>query len=940
MLKLDPTNTELVAQKQEILNQRLKATTEELELLKQHQKDVSESGQKLTEEQQKKYRALQREIIKLTEELKTSQTQASKWTKAGQAIEEYGTKIQNLGNKIDSVGNKLTTRLTLPLVALGVAGVQSAASQEAAMQQVELIYGDASDAIKNFAENTAIAYNISTSDAYKYAQIYGNLIQSITDDEEENALYTQQLLKASSVIASATGRTMEDVMDRIRSGLLGNTEAIEDLGVNVNVSLLESTDAFRKFAGDKSWEQLDFQTQQQIRLFGILEQTTKKYGEEVNKNTSSDIQRLTAKFKNLTSNLSKKLLPIADKLIDKAEDFLGSLEDLDDEQIDNIINIGLMVAAAGPLVKILGTVISTVGGAAKGIGIFSQAIAVATNKTTSNVTSVNNLAKAFEAIASPMGIFSTLLIGSVGIGIALSEEQDAYAVAIENSKKQLEDATEAQQEFRKEQDEILNSSLTEADNIQKLSDELKGLVDANGKVKEGYEGRVNFILNELNEALGTEYKLNGNIIESYDEIADSIDTVIQKKRAQAVLENEEAKYNEAMDKRTEAYNDMIAKEEELAKAKEKVAEAEENLANADDRFLATSKETYKQQLNFAKGFQKQAEDNLNSSKAIYKTYLEDIANYENDYEIVLSGNTEKINDLINSRTYTYQQNSEDIGEAINHNIQQVQYELEQYKLAREEDLKHQDKVNAEKNQKQIEASETQLETLTQQLLDMTSTTEELTPQQIEAWKNLATGSYDIYRKTIDKMPKEMRDKIEQITQIVSNDTNVIDAIKELAKNSEDAFDNNVNAQESGENFVQGIEKGVNNKSSNLISRIATLGKNMVKSLNQSLDEHSPSKISEESGENFVQGTINGLKSKEKEVLNLINKLGSNLVNKFNKSFNEVSLNTGFANAKLNSRVIDSTRTIFTTPTLNIYTQGEVNIRKIADEVNRIFGSQY
>ena len=414
LLKLDPTNTELVTQKQKILAQNIEETSEKLKLLKETQQKADEAIANGTEISDANYRNLQREIINTENKLKDLKVEASNWTTAGRAIEEYGTKIQNLGNKIDSIGNKLTTRLTLPLVALGVAGVQSAASQEAAMQQVELIYGDASDAIKNFAENTAISYNMSTQDAYKYSQIYGNLIQSITDDEEENALYTQQLLKASSVIASATGRTMEDVMDRIRSGLLGNTEAIEDLGVNVNVSLLESTDAFRKFAGDKSWEQLDFQTQQQIRLFGILEQTTKKYGDEVNKNTSSDIQRLTAKFKNLTSNLSKKLLPIADKLIDKAEDFLDRLEDLDDEQLDNIINIGLMVAAAGPLIKILGTVISAVGGAAKGIGLFSQAIAVATNKTTSNVTSVNNLAKALSALTSPVGLITADEVNMAG----------------------------------------------------------------------------------------------------------------------------------------------------------------------------------------------------------------------------------------------------------------------------------------------------------------------------------------------------------------------------------------------------------------------------------------------------------------------------------------------------------------------------------------------
>ena len=86
-------------------------------------------------------------------------------------------------------------------------------------------------------------------------------------------------------------------------------KAIEDLGVNVNVALLETTDAFKQIAGDKSWEQLTFQEQQQIRLLGILEQTSKKYGDEVQKNTASSIQKLTARTKNLTSSLGKKLLP-------------------------------------------------------------------------------------------------------------------------------------------------------------------------------------------------------------------------------------------------------------------------------------------------------------------------------------------------------------------------------------------------------------------------------------------------------------------------------------------------------------------------------------------------------------------------------------------------------------------------------------------------------
>lgn len=945
LLKLDPKNTELLTQKQELLSDEITLTSQKLEELKKHQEEVKNSGATLTEEQEKNYRALQREIINTENKLKKLKVEASNWTTAGKAIEEVGTKIENVGTKIDSLGNKLTTRVTAPLIALGVVGVKSAAEQEAAMQQVELIYGNASDSIKDFAENTAISYNMSTKEAYKYSQIYGNLIQSITDDEEENALYTQQLLKASSVIASATGRTMEDVMDRIRSGLLGNTEAIEDLGVNVNVSLLESTDAFKKFAGDKSWEQLDFQTQQQIRLFGILEQTTKKYGDEVNENTSSNIQRLTAKFNNLTSKLSKKLLPIADKLIDKADDFLDSLENLDDEQMENIINIGLMVAAAGPLIKIVGTVTKTVGGATKGIGLFSQAIAVATNKTTSDVTAVNNLAKSFTALTSPMGIVLATMAGAVGVGLVLSKEQYAYVNSINESTKKMQEAIETQNQFRQEQDKILNTSLTEADNIQKLSDELQTLVDKNGKVKDGYEDRTDFILNELNSALGTEYELNGDLIESYDELVKSIDTLIQKERVNAILENDKAKYDEAINNRTAAYDDMIAKEEELATAKQKVLDAQKLVDNFDySKGNASLKAYYDKQLEVAKHMQTEAENNLNNSKNLYQNYLNDIATYENDYEIALSGNTEKINELISSRTYTYQQSSTDIGETINHNIQQVQYEVEQYKIAYEQDLKNEDEYNAQKNQKQIEAGEVQLKNLAQQLMDMTSTTEELTPQQIEAWKNLATGSYDIYKEYVNKMTPEMQGEIQNITGVIINDKTVKEATKDLAEDAEQGFNDNVDGAKWGSDLTEEISNSMTNSQSKswIQGAAETVAGWISNFLHFSVPDKGPLSDMDKSMPDMIDLMAKGIYSNEYKLVNAANKLAKDLNNKL-----KITGNTSLANLErmqngIISRTIDNTKTIFTTPQIvfNVQELDETKLEQCFNYINRKFGSQY
>src|SRR5690606_17319281 len=71
----------------------------------------------------------------------------------------------------------------------------------------------------------------------------------------------------------------------------------------------------RKFAGDKSWSQLTFQQQQQIRLAAILEQTYKRYGNQVQQNVMTKQERLLAQLKNIKLHLSQAFLPIWDTIL-------------------------------------------------------------------------------------------------------------------------------------------------------------------------------------------------------------------------------------------------------------------------------------------------------------------------------------------------------------------------------------------------------------------------------------------------------------------------------------------------------------------------------------------------------------------------------------------------------------------------------------------------
>lgn len=200
--------------------------------------------------------------------------------------------------------------ITLGIGKALMSSIKSAMRVESAIQQITRTMGESTNQFLKWSKANALAFNMSQSDVMNYGAIFSNLVSTFSSGTKETLQYTTDLLKASSIIASGTGRTMEDVMERIRSGLLGNTEAIEDLGVNVNVAMLQSTEAFKRFANGKSWDQLSFQTQQQIRLMAILEQTSNKFGGEVFSNTNSSLQQFVAVLKDVALNIGNAFLPI------------------------------------------------------------------------------------------------------------------------------------------------------------------------------------------------------------------------------------------------------------------------------------------------------------------------------------------------------------------------------------------------------------------------------------------------------------------------------------------------------------------------------------------------------------------------------------------------------------------------------------------------------
>ena len=212
-----------------------------------------------------------------------------------------------ISKTMSTVGKILGTRAVGKLIK---DSTSVAMSVESAMDNINRNMGNSAKVFQNWVNEQTKALGMGKAEAYKYGSTFSNLLGSFQKDSAETANSTQELMKATAIISSKTGRTYEDTANRIRSGMLGSTEAIEDLGVYTQVSMLESTEAFKKFAGNKSWAQLDFQTQQQIRLAAILEQTYARYGDTLADTTQTRQAQFVASLKNIQLSLGQAFLPI------------------------------------------------------------------------------------------------------------------------------------------------------------------------------------------------------------------------------------------------------------------------------------------------------------------------------------------------------------------------------------------------------------------------------------------------------------------------------------------------------------------------------------------------------------------------------------------------------------------------------------------------------
>lgn len=257
--------------------------------------------------------------------------------------------------------------------AFGVKAFNAASDANEALNKTRVVFGDASKTIEDFADTAADSFGISEAAALEIGSTFGNLFTNMGIGEQAAADMSEKVLTLGSDLASFNNIVPEEALERLRSGLVGETEPLKQMGILLNEAAIKAQLA--KDGNDGLTGSALEAAKVQARYALILEQTGKAQGDfaRTAEDPANALRRLQAKFQDVAAAAGQALLPAVGKifnvlggLIEKVAPVLGELA-------------SSLAAAVLPIIEPLGEALGELGEAlvpvAKLLGRMLEALA-------------------------------------------------------------------------------------------------------------------------------------------------------------------------------------------------------------------------------------------------------------------------------------------------------------------------------------------------------------------------------------------------------------------------------------------------------------------------------------------------------------------------------------------------------------------------------------
>ena len=303
---------------------------------------------------------------------------------------------------------------------------------------------------------------------------------------------------------------------------------------------------------------------------GLIKLLPKKMQQPAKKALDSLKQTFSSGLGSL-SGVTKKELEIIGKLFAKLADHMDTVAPV---VISLVAAFKTFQMVQGPV----GTVVSVL--------IKLQSVSSETGLAVSALNAIMSanpavlIAGAIAALVGGLALYATTVNQADAEQEAFNAKMDELGSNIESNQRSLDNLKESM--------ENTGSSIeASVAPVEKWKEGLNDAFDSTGKVKEGCEDTANYILNQLNEAMGTSYSLttdgfiqnNEGVKQSLEEVNQSIDEYIQSLKQKAVQEATTTQYTEAIQNQSEAQKNLTDAQKAYNDALNEYAQAQKDWSN-------------------------------------------------------------------------------------------------------------------------------------------------------------------------------------------------------------------------------------------------------------------------------------------------------------------------------------------------------------------------
>lgn len=639
LLKLDPSNVELLRQKHDLLEKAIGDTKTRQEELQKALEQAKGAGD--TEENRRQQDLLQRELIETQQSLQKYESEMAETENVTRGASDA---MKDSADSASTFGDTLKAKLT------GEAVISAVKKLGSAMKGLALDAAALSDEIATQSQVTGL----STDTLQEYAYM-----ADLVDVEVGTITGSMAKLTKSMSSASKGSGDAYDAFKRLGvsatnldGSLRSNEDVFNDL-VDALGGIRNETerDAIAMTLFGKSAKELN-------PLINAGSKQLKAYAQEAhdvgyvmgkdvierNLEASDALARMKKAAEATKNTIGSALAPA----VTKAATALSKLATGVQNNLGTFKKVGEVVGiATGAFLAYKGIVAA--------IELPTKAAAAA-----QKLLNTTMIANPIVAVTAAMAALFITLDKFSRKTYDISEDVKAMKAEMASLNESVQATSEAWDSVTAAADRHIQGAEAEFAYYGDLATELNGIVDANGKVKEGYESRAEVITGILSEALGVEIELTDGIIKNYDTLSASIDELIEKKKAELVMQAQEEAYAEALRTRQTAALNLVKAEQGRSDAEQKAAREREKLSKMEAEQRDLQKQGYndynavylkdldarieakQKEVQELEAASQTANDAYNESKRIVQDATYSIQVYEQNLQAVTRGEYDKI----------------------------------------------------------------------------------------------------------------------------------------------------------------------------------------------------------------------------------------------------------------------------------------------------------